>query len=88
MNNKKDQEEQLLDDFQLRHIQILTHLMAHDAIDDEIVENLRKSELDYFALLNKYHLLEQKVNIDEKTNLLKYKNDYLTEIIKTASLIN
>ena len=87
MNNKKEQEEQLLDDFQLRHIQILTHLMAHDAIDDEIVENLRKSELDYFALLNKYHLLEQKVNIDEKTNLLKYKNDYLTEIIKTASRI-
>jgi len=87
MNKYKEEEEQLLDDFQLRHIQILTHLMANDAIDDEVVENLRKSELDYFALLNKYHLLEQKVNIDEKTNLLKYKKDYLTEIIKTASRI-
>jgi len=87
MNKNKEEEEQLLDDFQLRHIQILTHLMANDAINDEVVEHLRKSELDYFALLNKYHLLEQKVNIDEKTNLLKYKKDYLTEIIKTASRI-
>ncbi len=85
MSNSKDKP--LLDEFQIRNIQILTHLMAHEAIDDEIVENLRKSELDYFTLLSKYKLLEQKVNVDEKTNLLKYKNDYLTEIIKTASRI-
>lgn len=87
MSDKKDKDRPLLDDFQIRNIQILTHLMAHEAIDDEIVENLRKSELDYFSLLSKYKLLEQKINVDEKTNLLKHKNDYLTEIIKTASRI-
>lgn len=87
MNNENKNKEQLLDDFQIRNIKLLTHLMIHDAVDDEVVENIRKSELDYFALLGKYKLLEEKINVDEKTNLLKYKNDYLTKIIKTASRI-
>jgi diguanylate cyclase (GGDEF)-like protein len=76
-----------LNDFQLRNISILTHLYVHNAVDDEIVEKLRGSELDYFSLLNKYKLLEEKINVDEKTNLLKFKSDYLTDIIKTASRI-
>jgi diguanylate cyclase (GGDEF)-like protein len=65
----------------------LTHLLTHDAIDDEIVEYLRRSELDYFSLIDKYEILEHKINVDDKTNLLKYKNDYLTIILKTASRI-
>ncbi len=84
---KEEIKEIELNEFQLRNIDILTHLYVHNAVDDEVVEKLRKSELDYFTLLNKYKLLEQKVNIDEKTNLLKFKKDYLTEIIKTASRI-
>ena len=84
MDNNKEKE---LNEFQLRNIRILTHLLAHDAIDDEIVEFLRKSELDYFSMEDKINLLEQKINVDEKTNLLKYKSDYLTNIIKTASRI-
>jgi diguanylate cyclase (GGDEF)-like protein len=76
-----------LNEFQLRNIDILTHLYVHNAVDDEVVEKLRKSELDYFTLLNKYKLLEQKINVDEKTSLLKFKKNYLTEIIKTASRI-
>ncbi|MCP4133515.1 MAG: GGDEF domain-containing protein [bacterium] len=84
---QKEKESRKLNEFQIRNISILTHLLMHDAVTDEIVENLRKSELDYFSLINKYKLLEQKVNIDEKTNLLKFKKDYLTDIIKTASRI-
>jgi len=76
-----------LNDLQIRNINLLTHLLVHDAISDEVVENIRKNELEYFALLDKYKLLDEKVNLDEKTNLLKFKNDYLTEIIKTASRI-
>ncbi|PKL36083.1 MAG: hypothetical protein CVV44_17840 [Spirochaetae bacterium HGW-Spirochaetae-1] len=87
MTTDKRDDNGLLNDFQLRNVAILTHLLVHDAVTDEIVENLRKSELDYFSLLNKYKLLEQKINIDEKTNLLKYRQDYLTDIIKTASRI-
>lgn len=76
-----------LKDFQLRNIEIITHLFKAGVLDDDIVENLRLSELEYFSLLDKYDLLEKKVNIDEKTNLLKFKKDYLTNIVKTASRI-
>jgi diguanylate cyclase (GGDEF)-like protein len=80
-------EEKELDEYQIRNIKILTHLLSHDAVSDDIVEDLRLSELDYFSLMDKYKLLEQKINVDEKTSLLKFKNDYLTSIIKTASRI-
>ena len=76
-----------LNPFQIRNIHLLTHLLTNDAITDDVVESLRKNELDYFSLINKYKLLEERVNIDEKTNCLRFKNDYLTEIIKTASRI-
>lgn len=85
--DKNKNEEKELNEFQLRNIQILTHLLQHNAVSDEIVEFLRQSELDYFSVINKYELLEKKVNIDEKTNLLKFSNNYLTNIIKTASRV-
>jgi two-component system, cell cycle response regulator len=88
MTEKKEKEEEKeLSEFQIRNIKILTHLLESDAITDDVVEYLRKAELDYFSLIDKYRLLEEKVNIDEKTNLLKYKNDYLTNILKTASRV-
>ncbi|MCX7820851.1 MAG: GGDEF domain-containing protein [Brevinematales bacterium] len=76
-----------LKDFQLRNIEIITHLFKAGVLDDDIVENLRLAELEYFSLLDKYDLLEKKVNVDEKTNLLKFKKDYLNNIVKTASRI-
>ena len=83
---KKDKKIELKD-FQLRNIQLLTQLYKAGAIDDDIVETIRLGELEYFSLLDKYSLLEEKVNVDEKTNLLKFKRDYLTNIVKTASRI-
>jgi diguanylate cyclase (GGDEF)-like protein len=82
-----DNEQPELSSLQLRNIQILTHLYQHDAISDDIVELLRETEIDYFSLLDKYKLLEQVVNLDEKTRILKFKSDYLTQIIKTASRV-
>ncbi len=76
-----------LKDFQLRNIEIITQLFKAGVLSDDIVENLRLSELEYFSLVDKYQLLETKVNIDEKTNLLKFKKDYLVNIVKTASRI-
>jgi diguanylate cyclase (GGDEF)-like protein len=84
---EKNEGERELDEFQLRNISILTHLLVHDAVSDEIVDMLRLSELDYFSLMDKYKLLEGEINIDQKTNLLKFKTDYLTNIVKTASRI-
>ncbi len=83
-NGNNDRE---LNGFQIRNIQLLTHLLAHDAVTDEIVDAIHQTELEYFSMLDKYLLLEQKVNVDEKTNLLKFKKDYLTNIVKTASRI-
>ena len=76
-----------LKDFQVRNIQLITQLFKAGVIDDDIVETIRLGELEYFSLLDKYSLLEQKVNVDEKTNLLKFKRDYLNNIVKTASRI-
>ncbi len=76
-----------LKDFQLRNIQLIAQLYRAGVIDDDIVETIRLGELEYFSLLDKYQLLEEKVNIDEKTNLLKFKKDYLCNIVKTASRI-
>lgn len=84
---KSIKEERALSEFQIRNIQLLTHLLNYDAVTDDIVEVIRLSELDYFSLIDKYNLLEKKINIDEKTNLLKYRDDYLVTIIKTASRI-
>jgi diguanylate cyclase (GGDEF)-like protein len=76
-----------LNGFQMRNISILAHLYTHDAVDDEIVEFLRESELEFFSMTEKCSYLEERVNIDEKTGLLKYKSDYLTAILKTASRV-
>jgi len=76
-----------LSDFQVRNIRILTHLLEHEAVADDIIEVLRENELDYVSLIDKIGLLEKKVNIDEKTSLLKFKSDYLTTIVKTASRV-
>ncbi len=76
-----------LDEFQLRNIRIMTALLAKDCATDELLDYLREIELDYYSLQDKYHLLEKNSNIDEKTKLLKYKEGYLTNIVKTASRI-
>lgn len=86
-NTTNQEQERELAPFQLRNIGILTHLLQYDAVTDDIVDLLHQSELDYFTVIEKYNLLDKKVNVDEKTNLLKYKDDYLTNIIKTASRI-
>lgn len=62
-------------------------LLEKDAVEDSILEELWKNELEYFALLEKYKILGEKINIDEKTGLLKYNDHYLTDIVKTASRI-
>ncbi|OHD64926.1 MAG: hypothetical protein A2096_14990 [Spirochaetes bacterium GWF1_41_5] len=85
MNANRQQRE--LTTFQIRNIKILTTLLANDAVCDEIIDMLRDSELEFFNLIDKIKLLEQKINIDEKTSLLKFKSDYLTNIVKTASRV-
>jgi diguanylate cyclase (GGDEF)-like protein len=79
--------ERELNPYQLRNIKLLTHLLENDAVDDGIVELLRQGELEYVSLLDKISILEARVNIDDKTSLLKYRSTYLTTIVKTASRV-
>lgn len=83
----RDNGERELGSFDLNVINIMTHLYKSDAVEDEVMETLRKLNFEYHTLLDKNNILEQKVNIDWKTNLLKYRDDYLTMIIKSASRI-
>lgn len=76
-----------LNSFQINTLRIISMLLEQDAVDDSILEELWKNELEYFSLLEKYKLLSEKMNIDEKTGLLKYSDSYLTDIVKTASRI-
>ena len=80
--NEKDRE---LGSFDLNIINIMTHLYRSGAVEDEVMETLRMLNFEYHTLLDKNSILEEKVNIDWKTNLLKYRDDYLTMIIKSAS---
>lgn len=79
-NNERE-----LGSFDLNIINIMTHLYKSGAVDDDVMETLRMLNFEYHTLLDKNSILEEKVNIDWKTNLLKYRDDYLTMIIKSAS---
>jgi len=76
-----------LNSFQVNTLRIISMLLEKDAVEDSILEELWKNELEYFSLLEKYKILSEKINIDEKTGLLKYNDHYLTDIVKTASRI-
>ena len=76
-----------LESFDLNIISIMTHLYQSGAVEDDVMETLRNLNFEYHTLLDKNNILEEKVNIDNKTSLLKYRDDYLTLIIKAASRI-
>ncbi|MBN1498199.1 MAG: GGDEF domain-containing protein [Spirochaetes bacterium] len=86
-DNNRDDKERELGSFDINIINIMTHLYKSAAVEDEVMETLRKLNFEYHSLLDKNNILEEKVNIDWKTNLLKYRDDYLTMIIKSASRI-
>ncbi len=87
MEGKNNENKKHLNDFQIRNLRIIAQLMQQDAVTEDIIELLWESEIDYFSLVEKNKLLEEKINIDEKTNLLKFNKNYLTNIIKTASRV-
>jgi len=76
-----------LNKFQVNTLKIISILLEKDTIEDSILEELWRNELEYFSLLEKYKVLDEKINIDEKTGLLRYNSHYLTDIVKTASRI-
>jgi diguanylate cyclase (GGDEF)-like protein len=67
--------------FQITALKILTRLTLQENIDDMIIEHLRELGLEYDSVMKKYEMS----NIDYKTSLLKYNEDFLVNIVKTIS---
>ncbi len=82
-----EEKERELESFDLNVISIMTHLFKHNVVEDSVMETLRELNVIYHTLLDKNNILEEKVNIDVKTSLLKYRDDYLALILKAASRI-
>jgi diguanylate cyclase (GGDEF)-like protein len=83
-NENHDRPERGLSNFDLSIISIMTHLYRCGGVEDEIMETLRKLNIEYHTLLDKNNILEQKINIDAKTNLLTYRIDYLAMVVRSA----
>ncbi len=74
-----------LNTYQIRTLRIMAHLLEKDAIDDAIIEELWKNDLEFFSLIEMNRRLGEIINIDPKTGLLRHNHNYLSDIIKTAS---
>jgi diguanylate cyclase (GGDEF)-like protein len=59
--------------------------MGNNHRDIKALKYLREIEFEYFILRDKVAALEEKINIDFKTDLLRYNPDYLQKIVKTAT---
>lgn len=81
----KEDTKRMISPFGIISCQIFTRLIMNDNVDDTIIEKLRRLEMEYDSILKKNGILEERVNIDDKTSLLKYNEEFLVNIIKTAS---
>ena len=85
MKKKKKMPPKIISKFGMLSLEIMGRLIVSENVDDNIIDLLREMELEYDSLLKKNEILEERVNIDEKTSLLKYNEDFLVNIVKTAS---
>lgn len=85
MPKKKVRELPDMNPFEMTSLRIMARLTLADDIDETIIELLRELQLEYDSLYQKNQLLMERVNIDEKTSLLKYNENYLVNIVKAIS---
>lgn len=85
MKKKKKNTVREISKFGMLSLEIMGRLIMSENVDDNIIDLLRDMELEYDSLLKKNEILEERVNIDEKTSLLKYNENFLVNIVKTAS---
>ncbi len=74
-----------LSDFEIIALKILSRLAFNDNIDEEVIELLREMQMEHYTLLKKYEVLGERVNVDNKTSLLKYNESLLVNIVKAIS---
>ncbi len=74
-----------MSDFDSNIIGIMNHMYKHNIMNKEMLGILKDMMIDRQLVMLKNIVLKEKLNIDIKTNLLTYRNDYLTGILKAAS---
>jgi diguanylate cyclase (GGDEF)-like protein len=74
-----------LSDFEVIALKILSHLALQDNIDEEVISLMREIQMEHYTLLKKYEVLEERINVDNKTSLLKYNETLLVNIVKAIS---
>lgn len=77
-----------LDPFDVYCVNIMTLLVRNNVdaeLVSEVVDALRQIKFEHFGLLEKINLIEQKANIDLKTGLYKYNENYLENVLKVSS---
>ena len=73
------------DQFNLITVDLMVELYKKEVLSEKIVHSIHKLSMWYYTVLEKIKILEEKVNIDHKTGLLKYKDNYLEKLVKVAS---
>ncbi len=73
------------DQFNLITVDLMLELYKKEVLSDKIVSSIHKLNMWYYTILEKIEILEEKANIDYKTGLLKYKDNYLEKLVKVAS---
>lgn len=85
MKTNPGKKKKSISDFEVIALKILSHLALQDNIDEEVIELLREIQMEHYTLLKKYEVLEERINIDNKTSLLKYNEALLVNIVKAIS---
>ncbi len=74
-----------MSDFDSNMIGIMNHMQKHNIMNEEMLGLLKDMMIDRQLVMLKNIVLKEKLNFDIKTNLLKYRDDYLSIILKAAS---
>jgi diguanylate cyclase (GGDEF)-like protein len=74
-----------MSDFDSNIIGIMNHMYKHNIMNEEILGLLKDMMIDRQLVMLKNIVLKEKLSYDIKTNLLKYRDDYLSIILKSAS---
>ena len=85
---EKKEEREIFSEFDIHCVNVMSELLKIDVETetmDEVIDQLRFLKLAHYSLSEKNRILEKQINIDQKTGLLKYNDNYLETIVKVAS---
>lgn len=85
---EKEKEETILDDFDIHCVNVMADVYQANLEADNIdfiINQLGRIKLIYYSTQQKLKVMQEQVNIDNKTGLLKYNEGYLEDTMKVAS---